>query len=109
MIIKRYLIILLFTILLALLIAACDKTESSLTVCETHTGYCLPDGEECAAGTFGWSTLGCKVACCLPDSSCATIGGYCEHYLNDCAPGYAGHTPMDCPEGRLAQCCVPTE
>lgn len=76
--------------------------------CEFLGGTCVHNETLCFIDTFPWDPLGCTEACCLPDSSCEALNGYCEYFLTDCREGTIGHTPMDCPQGRSAQCCVPT-
>lgn len=38
---------------------------------------------------------------------CQREGGYCIHWEDECKEGYQGIGPVDCPQGRSGQCCVP--
>ena len=90
---------------------ACVDNFCTSCKCKELGGTCTLLTEDCAEGTFDWSSLGCPggrdAKCCLPDSSCAAIGGTCIDWDATCPDGYGSFGSMDCPDGRYDQCCIP--
>lgn len=57
----------------------------------------------------GQTCLVPKGTCQLAVIDCEQWGGYCAHWKDSCAEGYAGVDPMHCPLGRSGMCCLPAK
>jgi hypothetical protein len=101
-----------------------DTTKQSLALvdlsggfskCVKLGGYCGQDNKVCSDDHVMWTPWGCpnvgahEGRCCLPTTSCAAVGGVCKPWTDTCPAGDSGTGPMDCPNGDLDQCCIPSE
>jgi hypothetical protein len=107
----------------------CDTcAHGSCPVCDDCVSACVPHGcqgenvvecnavrPDCGEGQTAVVREGCwacvDLATCevpVPPGECEATGGYCEDWMAPCREGFVGEPPLDCPNGRSAQCCVPS-
>lgn len=104
----------------------CNWNKETSPICGNNI---IEPGEECDGINFGTvkrctdlgftgGTLKCSKDCRLDTSACTSSsqgtecknkGGYCTHFTDECIEGYVSGSPMDCPLGKSAMCCLPAQ